>query len=132
MPDKFTVPEIKGKTIAKKSIQIYTTKLNKLVPSGFSTVDDLITYPDEIIEFINTLADNGGTSPAEKEAEMTEKRMWMAAIDYALYDTPAADKKKYTAFYDTLWKKEGTYRDKDGVSKQWIPRSEYLASRGTH
>ena len=67
MPDKFTVPEIKGKTIAKKSIQIYTTKLNKLVPSGFSTVDDLITYPDEIIEFINTLADNGGTSPAERK-----------------------------------------------------------------
>ena len=124
--EKFPMPEIKGKTLSPTSVRIYQGRLTHLIDSGFKNIDDLLEYPDEIIEFIKTMSDNGAKSDKEKEAELLEQRVWMSAIDYVLFDTPADKKKKYTDYYATLWLKPG---DKYGNGQIWLSKEEWAAKK---
>ena len=124
----FEMPVITGKTISPASILIYKKKLSLLHQTGIKDITDLLSNADEVIEFINTITDNSATTASEKDKEKTEKRHWMSAIDYALFDTPAEDKKAYTEYYSTLWHAEGkTWKDKDGNIQKWMSRDEWFA-----
>jgi hypothetical protein len=123
MTTKFEMPEIKGKTLAPKSISIYRSKLNKLASADIKNIQELLENSKMVIEMIDSLPDASDTTK-----ENTEKRAWMSAIDYALFDTPIKQKKAYMKYYDSLWPKTGTKigTNPDGSPKLWKSRVEYF------
>ena len=124
------MPTITGKILSPSSISTYRKRLNQLSKLDVNNITDLINQQEEIIEFIEMICDEGATTDKEKEKEQTEKRMWLAAIDYALFDSPAADKQKYTQYYSTLWHKPGQeYKGKNGKKMVWVSREEYLKNK---
>jgi hypothetical protein len=97
MPKKvFIVPEITSKEVSALTIKMYKSRLNKLVPHGFSTVDELVTHPQRVVEVIDTLFPGNDPSPEHKrlstciceQCKLREtKRHYYNAIFYALADT---------------------------------------------
>lgn len=123
---KFQMPQIEGKSISPASVKIYTNRLSHLADLDIVDVQGLLDNAEAVIELVEMICDTGATTTAGKEAEKLEKRQWLAAIDYALFDMPDKDKILYTQYYDTLWKKGGTYKAADGTMKPWVPHSEYV------
>ena len=123
---KFQMPQIEGKNISPASVKIYTNRLSHLADLDIVDVQGLLDNAEAVIELVEMICDTDATTAAGKEAEKLEKRQWLAAIDYALFDTPDKDKILYTQYYDTLWKKGGTYKAADGTMKPWVPHSEYV------
>ena len=77
---KFQLPAIQSKAhLSTTSIKIYKTHLNKLAAGGFSTIQDLIDKPVQVIARINELM------PSNEEKQ--KKRIYYSAIFYALADT---------------------------------------------
>ena len=126
MSKKFDLPEIKGKVLAPKSISIYKSKLNKLASADITNIQELLENSKMVIAMIDSLPD-----ASDKTKENTEKRAWMSAIDYALFDTPIKQKKAYMKYYDTLWPKTGSKigTNPDGSSKLWKSRVEYFEEK---
>jgi len=93
---KFTVPEIESKIISPATLKIYKARLNKLVPYGFKTIQDIQEHPEKVVEAINTIveskegckehkADSTCKCPQCKARE--SKRYFLSAIFYVLADT---------------------------------------------
>ena len=93
---KFSIPEITSKTVSVNTLKIYKSRLNKLVPHGFSTVDDITARPQQLVDVVNTLF-QGNDPSAEHQKISTcrceqcklreSKRYFYTAIFYALADS---------------------------------------------
>jgi hypothetical protein len=123
MTTKFEMPTITGKTLAPKSISIYRSKLNKLASADIKNIKELLENSTMVIEMIDSLPDS-----LDKTTANTEKRGWLSAIDYVLFDTPLKEKRAYMKYYSSLWPKNGSKigTNPDGTPKIWKDRITYF------
>ena len=71
---QFEIPDVQAKQVTKYTLAVYKSHLNKLVPFGFKTIDDLMARPVE------------GVKAVQKIPEKYQ-RMVLYAIFQALGDT---------------------------------------------
>ena len=106
---KFQIPTIQSKTVSPAYLAQFKTRLNKLVPYGISTIQDIMTKPHDVVNAINTIV--GGQDPcpshkADKDCKCAQcktradKRYFYTAVFYVLADTTYTKTKNplYDAF----------------------------------
>ena len=93
---KFQIPQIQSKTVTPSYLANFKTRLNKLVPYGFSTIQDIMEKPNDVVTAINTIVGGQDPSPlhiASKDCKCiqcktrAEKRYFYTAVFYVLADT---------------------------------------------
>jgi hypothetical protein len=105
---KFQMPDITTKTVALATLRVYKTRLNKLVPFGFNTIQDLQSNQTKLIEAVNTLNPGTTSDPDHQKSSLCKcsqcktreaRRYFYTAIFYALADTPFI-KEKNDLYYE--------------------------------
>lgn len=89
-----------GTPLAKGSVAIYKTRLNRLAQAGYDTIQKLVDQADEIIQFLDLFLDD--------KDDAVEKRYYYSAIFYALYLRPKSEQKPY---YDAFQKLKTDYNN---------------------
>jgi hypothetical protein len=110
--ESFTVK----KEITKNTLSSYKSRLNRLATAGYSTVDSLVNNQDDIIQIVK---DSGGDSDPERH----KKRIFMSAIFYALSDLDNSHKKKYHAYFQTI------YPSKNVDGDPWKSKEQYAKDK---
>lgn len=106
---KFEFPAVQTKTVSENTKKIYRTRLNKLVPFGIKTIQDIMAKPHETVNAINQLIpSNEGSEDHKRDSSCRcsqcksreERRFFLTAIFYALADTTYTKTKNplYDAF----------------------------------
>ena len=93
---KFELPAITSKTVTPNTLKVYKNRLNKLVPYGFTTIQDIMQRPDEVIAAVNKLIESHEGDPTHQRhgqcrcpqcVSREHKRYFYTAIFYALADS---------------------------------------------
>lgn len=107
--EKFLLPTISSKEASATTRKIYQGRLNKLVPYGFKTIQDIMENPIGVVEAVNTIIPGNEGCPEHIRHSKCRclqcsgretKRYFYTAIFYALADTTYTRSKNplYDAF----------------------------------
>lgn len=108
------------KPVSDGTARVYKSKLNKLVPYGFTKTQDLIDKALLVIETITYKLTNNIT-PEDKQR--TERRLYYSAIFYALHDHPTYLKRP------TLYQKYFHQSDpkENANGEPWVKLADFRA-----
>ena len=106
---KFELPAIQNKTVTANTLKVYKGRLNRLVPYGIKTIQDIMQKPHDVVKAVNQIIpDNEGCQDHIRHSQCRckqcdsrqAKRYFYTAIFYALADTTYTKTKNplYDAF----------------------------------
>ena len=106
---KFQFVPVQSVEVSPATLAQYKNRLNKLVPFGFNTIQDIMAKPQDVVNAINTLVKGTDPAPEHKPTQTclcsqcksrASKRYFYSAVFYALADTTYTKNKNplYDAF----------------------------------